>query len=252
MNTLRAVIIDDETAAVNALKLLIAKHVKDVAVIAGTTDCTEGISLIENQKPDIVFLDVSMPDMSGFSLVKQLAYKNFDLIFVTAYERYAIQALKLHVSDFLVKPIDIDELKQAVENILKMRIAHGNEHTRLFLQPELQHNSRIALPVREGLTFVNIADIIQVESSGSYSIFHCVDKKKYMVSKNIGEYEQMLPTTQFFRVHKSHLVNLKKVKKYVRIDGYYVEMEDGSFIEIARRKKDELLQLLLMESKSNI
>lgn len=239
---LRAVIIDDESTAINALMLLLDKHVNFVNVSGATTDCAEGIAMIEEHRPEIVFLDINMPDMSGFSLLKQLRYKDFDLIFTTAYERYAIQAIKHHASDYLMKPVDMEELVQAMKNIRETR--EGKHGSNAGKPRRLEYTGRIGLPVKEGLVYQPVADIIRIESDGNYCTFYTTGARKYIVSKNIGEYEELLPAGEFFRAHKSHLINIQKVKKYIRTDGYFVEMEDGSMVEIARRKKDEFLQVM--------
>jgi two-component system LytT family response regulator len=221
---MKAIIIDDEKAAVRNLSLLIERHIDEITIVAATTNAREGIKAIESEKPDIVFLDISMPGMDGFALLHELKYNDFDLVFTTAHEQYAIQAFKHQATDYLVKPIDIDELKHAVQR--------------------LRMDSRIGLAVKEGLIYLAVADISRVESSGSYCVFHTADHNKYIVSKNIGEYESVLPGDIFFRIHKSDLINIKKVRKYIRSNGYFVEMDDGTMVEIARRKKDEFLQFM--------
>ena len=238
---LRAVIIDDEPAAINALKMIVEKHINEIEIVSHTTDCHYGIRYIEENKPEIVFLDISMPEMSGFTLLKQLSWKDFNLVFTTAHERYAIQAIRSNATDYLVKPIDIDELRQTVENIKGIREKKVNS---LPDQPgrRLEFKGRIGLPVKEGLFYQQVSDIIRIESDGNYCTFFTCDEKKYVVGKNIGEFEDILPSLQFFRCHKSHMINMVKVKKYIRTDGYFVEMEDGSVVEISRRKKDEFLE----------
>jgi two-component system LytT family response regulator len=220
--------------------VLLEKNVPEIQLVATTTDCHEGIAKIEQYKPDIVFLDVSMPDMNGFSLLQQVVYKDFHLIFTTAHEQYAIQAIKHHATDYLLKPIDVDELKHAVQTVMQER----QPQVQSMPVRRLELDSRIGLPIREGLVYHTVSDIIWVESHGNYCTFHTGDGKKYMVSKNIGEYEEILPEREFFRAHKSHLINMRKVKKYIRTDGYFVEMADGATVEISRRKKDEFLQLM--------
>lgn len=242
---LKAVIIDDETAAINALQLLMKKHIPEVNVVGQATNAKEGIALIETHHPDIVFLDVSMPDMSGFALLKELGQHDFHLVFTTAHERYAIQAIKHQAADYLLKPIDIDELKAAIERILQVSSTDGSPRSiKPTVARRLQYSGRIALPIKEGVIYLPVADIVWVASDGNYSTFHTVESKKYLVAKNIGEYEQLLPDSEFFRAHKSHLINIKKVKKFVRTDGYFAEMEGGAKLEIARRKKDEFLQVM--------
>lgn len=241
---LKAVIIDDETAAINALQLLMKKHTPEVEVVGHATKAREGITLIETHSPDIVFLDVSMPDMSGFALLKEVGQYDFHLVFTTAHERFAIQAIKHQAADYLLKPIDIDELKTAVERILLAQNSGNQRLVKPVALQRLQYSGRIALPVKEGVIYLPIADIVWVESDGNYSTFHTVESKKYLVAKNIGEYEQLLPDSEFFRAHKSHLLNIRKVKKFVRTDGYFAEMEGGARLEIARRKKEEFLQVM--------
>ena len=240
---MRAIIIDDEKAAIKNLSMLIERYVDDVTIVAATTNAAEGITSIESKKPEIVFLDISMPEMNGFALLHELKYKGFYLIFTTAHEQYAIQAIKHHATDYLVKPIDIEELRHAVH-----MIGHNRSILPVTAQgpqtPRLRIDGRIGLAVKEGLVYLLVADINRIESSGSYCIFYTTDHNKYIVSKNIGEYEDMLPCDVFFRIHKSYLINIKKVRKYIRSNGYFVEMEDGALVEISRRKKDEFLLLM--------
>lgn len=241
---LNAIIIDDEVAAIKTLSLLIEQHTPEVKLLTATTHCEQAISIIEEQKPEIVFLDISMPDMSGFSLLQKLNYRDFRLVFTTAHEQYAIQAIKHHATDYLIKPIDIDELKQAIQTIVNTTLAQAAKSNEITGNRRLDMNSLIGLPIREGLVYHSVSDIIWVESHGNYCTFHINDAKKCMVSKNIGEYEELLPAKDFFRAHKSSLINVRKVRKYIRTDGYFVEMSDGAIVEISRRKKDEFLQLM--------
>lgn len=243
---LRGIIIDDEAAAIKTLSLLIKKYIQEVNIIDTAASGKTGILSIEKHQPDIVFLDVSMPDMTGFALLQELRYKDFFLVFTTAHEKYAIEAIRHHATDYLVKPIDIDELKRTVHSIIELKekkdspaIINDQHHN-----PKLSMNSRISLPIRDGLVYYMVSDILWIESNGNYSTFHMADSMKYLVSKNLGEYEDILPDTDFFRAHKSFLINIRRVKKYIRTDGYFAEMGDGSVIEIARRKKDDFLNLM--------
>ncbi|MGZ4157620.1 MAG: LytR/AlgR family response regulator transcription factor, partial [Bacteroidia bacterium] len=200
----------------------------------------------KKHEPDIVFLDIEMPNGNGFSLLQRFEEITFQLIFTTAYENYAIAAIRHHALDYLLKPIDIDELKAAIKNAstaIKNKPA-VNRYSDFINERKADITSRIALPIKDGIVYLTLSEIIRVESDGSYSTFYNSDGKKYVVSKNLKEYEDILPTREFFRSHKSHLINIKKVKKYLRTDGYFAEMEDGSVIEISRRKKDEFLQLM--------
>ena len=237
----KAVVIDDELAAVKTLCLLIEQHIPEIQVISATTVAEKAIKVIEAEKPEIVFLDINMRDMDGFTFLNRLGYKDFHLVVTTAHKKYAIQAIKNHASDYLLKPIDVDELKQAVETIIYSRRPEEVFRNAAFALPKLKSNGKIGLPVKDGMIYRAVADINWIESNGNYCTFHACDGQKYVTSKNIGEYEDMLPEQLFFRTHKSYIVNIEKVRRYIRNDGNFVQMEDGTIIEMSRRKKDEFL-----------
>ena len=243
---MNALIIDDEKNGREILSKLIGNYCNEVTILGTASNAEEGYQFIKEHEPDIVFLDIEMPNGNGFSLLQRFEEIPFQIVFTTAYENYAIQAIRHHALDYLLKPIDIDELRDAVKNAsaaIKNKTAI-NRYSGFLAEKRAEMSGRISLPIKDGIVYLNIAEIIRVESDGSYSTFYSSDGKKYMVSKNLGEYESILPLNEFFRSHKSHLINIKKVKKYLRTDGYFAEMEDGSVIEISRRKKDEFLQLM--------
>jgi two-component system, LytTR family, response regulator len=231
---LRAVIIDDEVAGLNALQLLIGKYVEQVKVVATTTKAPQGVSLIEDYKPEIVFLDISMPDMNGFTLLKQLEYKNFNLVFTTAHREYAIQAIKHNAVDYLLKPVDVAELQSCIGNIMD----------KTKPQPAKTSSNTIGLSVKDGIVFIRHSDIIRLEASGSYTVFYLDKNVKHVASRSLKEYEAQLNPDSFYRCHNSHLVNLKKVVKFVSSSGFMAQMTDGSLAEIARKNKEEFLALL--------
>ena len=233
---LRAVIIDDEPSGISALELLITKHVEEVKIVATTTSAVKGISLIENYKPEILFLDVSMPEINGFMLLKKLQYSDFHLIFTTAHEEYAIQAIKHDACDYLLKPIDVNELKECIAKILK----GGNFNP----QEKASYSSTIPLAVKDGIIFIKTSEIIRLEASGSYTTFYLDHNVKQVASKSLKEYEAQLNPTLFYRCHNSHLINLDKVVKFISNNGFLALMVDGSSAEIARKNKDQFLELL--------
>lgn len=243
---MKAVIIDDEKKGRDILLKLIQNYCKSVNVVALGTNADEGYELIIKHNPDVIFLDIEMPNGNGFSLLEKFEEIQFQIIFTTAYDNYAIKAIKYHALDYLLKPIDIDELQLAVESVKKIIESKSvsNRYSEFLTSRKLELSGRLAVPVKDGIAYLTVADIIRVESDGSYSTFYTSDAKKYVASKNLGEFEEMLPSKEFFRAHKSHLINVKKVKKYIRTDGNFVEMEDGSMVEVARRKKDEFLQIM--------
>jgi two-component system LytT family response regulator len=232
----RSIIIDDEAIGINALKVLIAKHTPEVRVVATATDPLEGITLIENYKPDIVFLDISMPKLDGFALLDQLTHKDFKLVFTTAHEEYALKAIKIRASDYLLKPIDIEELKNCVASLSQPderapKGRNGDQHI-------------IELSVRDGIIFIRPKDIIRLEADGSYTTFYLENSVKHVASKNLKECESLLTAPFFFRCHSSHVVNLKKVVKMVSADGLFALMSDGSMPEIGRKNKEAFLERL--------
>lgn len=240
--TIKAIIIDDEQKGIETLQKLIQDYCQQVDVVATSLNIHEAYSLILLHKPHVVFLDVEMPEGDGFSLLGRFIERDFQIIMTTAFDEYALKAIKHHAFDYLLKPIDINELIFAVDCVKKiLKIAPGIEQTR---HQKLTLASRLALPVKEGFVYLTVGDIVRIESDEGYSVFHNVDGKKYIVSKHLKDYEEMLPEKEFFRIHKSHLINVKKVKKYIRTEGTFIEMEDGTLVEIARRKKDEFLQVM--------
>ena len=243
---MRAIIIDDEKKGREILKSLIETYCKEVEIIVQACNAEEGYELIQKHEPDVVFLDVEMPSGDGFSLLERFDEITFQIVFTTAFDDYAIKAIKFHALDYLLKPIDIDELRVAVENVKKALQEERGTNNRYMemLQSRKENTGKLALPIKDGIVYLSISEIIRVESDGAYSIFYTDCGKKHLSSKNLGEYEEILPAFGFFRVHRSHIINVKKVKKFIRSDGNFIEMEDGSRVEIARRKKDEFLEIM--------
>lgn len=235
---LRAIIIDDEPAGIKVLRLMIEKYPEDLRLVASSTSAEEGIILIEDYKPDVVFLDISMPEMNGFEMLEKLNFKEFNLVFTTAHKEYALQAIKNKAFDYLLKPIDAGEFKKCVQNL----IAAATDKSTIKVKTSSQ--GLIEVQVRDGIIFVKQKDIISLEASGSYTIFHLVGSVKHLASKSIKEFEVLLDTDIFCRCHHSYIVNLNKVEKFVNHEGFYAQMDDSSKIEISRRNKDVFLEKL--------
>jgi two-component system LytT family response regulator len=244
---MKAIIIDDEKKGREILRSLIENYCKQVEIIAQASNANEGYELIEEYQPDVIFLDVEMPNGDGFSLLERFEEIKFQIIFTTAFDDYAIKAIKFHALDYLLKPVDIDELRLAVANVEKMlqsKQPQENRYSELISSRKREHSGKLALPIKDGIIYLSISEIVRVESDGAYSIFYTTSGKKHLSSKNLGEYEEMLLALGFFRIHRSHMINVKKVKKFIRGEGNFVEMEDNSLVEISRRKKDEFLQFM--------
>ena len=241
-----AIIIDDELKGRIALRQKLFDYCKDVHLIGEAENGEEGITLINILKPDIVFLDIEMPRMDGFDMLLRLQQKNFDLIFTTAYDQYAIKAIKYAAFDYLLKPIDIEELKTAVaksnnnsqENTgKKLEVLDQNLHTKVLL-------NKIAIPTLEGLLFYNIADIIHLEANRNYTTIYFNNDLKLIASKTLKDFEELLPPDIFIRIHYSHLINLNFIKRYIRGDGGQIELKDGTIVDVSRRKKEEFLKAI--------
>lgn len=254
--SLRAVIIDDETNAREALTNLIRIVSPEVNICGEARNADSGIELIRRERPNLIFLDIQMPGKSGFDLLSSFEKVDFGVIFTTAYQEYAIRAFRFSAIDYLLKPIDPDELQTAVGKF-RDRTGSVNPEQLQILQEQLDpvraprlitrkrnDNQRIALPTAEGIHFVQMTDIIQCESLGSYTKFHLVKGPTIVVSRLLKEYEEILDNYYFFRVHQSNIINLEHIKRYVKGDGGQVWMSDNTEIEVSRRRKEEFLSLL--------
>jgi two-component system LytT family response regulator len=245
---LKAIIVDDEAPSRKALQIALTDYCPSVQVIYVAETPEKGIEAIKNYKPDIVFLDVQMPGMSGFDLLSHFPEIDFDIVFITAHDHYAIKAIRFSALDYLLKPIQIDELMVAVKKAEeKKHKKHTNwQYKSLYENVQSKHNASgsIAVPTGDGLLFIKTENIIRCEAEGNYVIIYQAGKEKMLITKTLGDIESMLSAKQFFRVHNSHLINLSQIKKYIRGDGGYVIMSDNSTVDVARRKKEEFMQML--------
>jgi two-component system LytT family response regulator len=244
---LTAIIIDDEQKGRIALKQKLCDYCPGVELLAEAGDGAEGLKLIEKYEPKIVFLDIEMPRMDGFEMLKQLRNKNFHIIFTTAYDQYAIKAIKYSAFDYLLKPVDIEELKAAVERIQEY-LPQAQTAKKLEALEQNLHGkgifNKIAIPTLDGLLFFNINDIIHLEASSNYTTIYFKDHSKLTASKTLKDFEELLPVDIFFRPHHSHIINLNYIKRYLKGDGGQIEMQNGNYVDVARRRKDEFLKII--------
>ena len=245
---LKAVLIDDEESSLSSLKEKITAYCPQVQIAALCDNAAKGIEAIDNLHPDIVFLDIEMPVMNGFVMLQQLHYKNFELIFTTAYDHYAIKAIRYSALDYLVKPIEIDDLKIAVNKAEEKRNhSYPNPQIELLVEQLMNKKnsfSRIAIPTTEGLQFIKIEDIIYLEASINYTHIYCEGEKKYLVSRTLKDFEDMLPHDIFLRIHNSYIINKNFAEKYIRGDGGQVVLSNGVILDVAKRKKSEFLKAI--------
>ena len=245
---LTAVIIDDDESNISSLKEKLNRHCPQVQVIAACDNAIDAIDVIETKKPEVIFLDIEMPVMNGFVMLQQLNYKNFELIFTTAYDHYAIRAIRFSALDYLVKPIEIEELKNAVSKAEEKRNrGTPNPQLEILLEQMLTKHSdslRIAIPTTEGLQFIKLKEIIYMEATGNYTFFYLKDKQKIIVCRTLKDFEEMLPGDTFLRIHHSYIINKEYVEKYIRGEGGQVVLSDGTTLDVAKRKKTEFLKAI--------
>jgi two-component system, LytTR family, response regulator len=244
---LKTIIVDDEFRGRQTLQNLLTDNCPEINIVEACDSAAAAKEAIEKHHPHLVFLDVEMPHQNGFNLLESLKEVDFDVIFTTAHSHHAIKAIKFSAMDYLLKPIDIDELKAAVEKVAHKKAQEKNKNVELLIQNTKHSNkfNKIALPTTDGFVFVNLNEIIRCEASGSYTLFYFDKRESLLVCKNLKEYEDLLSDMNFFRIHHSHLVNMSNIQRYIRGDGGQVIMQDGSVIEVARRKKEMFLQKLM-------
>jgi two-component system LytT family response regulator len=240
---IKAVLIDDIPAAIKMLESDLQTHCPEIEVIGKAASVVSAAKLLREMKPEVVFLDIELEDGNAFDLLQILPEINFKIIFVTASDKYAIRAFRFSAIDYLLKPIDIDELKAAVQ---KIKNYDSKEKIDVLLDHWSNKNvsDRIALHSNDEIKIVNLLDIVRCESDNNYTNFYFVNKGRFLVTRTLKSYDQLLSESGFIRVHQSHLVNIKHIKSYVKTDGGYLLMSDQSRVPVAVRKKAEVMDLL--------
>lgn len=247
MDKLRAILVDDEKSSLQNLQQKLLEFCPDINVIAVADKPEDAIMIIRKNKLDVIFLDIEMPRMSGFLMLDELTDYNGEIIFTTAYNHYAVDAIRISAFDYLVKPVSITELQNAVARLVKYKQTETRQRLDILWQSLSETKSqedKIAVPTSEGFEFIIIKTIIHIESSSNYSKLFLSDGKTMLVTKLLKDFEEMLLPYRFYRVHNSHLINLNYIKKYIRGEGGQVILQTGEAIDVARRKKDEFLKLI--------
>jgi len=261
---LNAIIVEDERNTQELLKSYLEEYCEDVAVLAMAQGVKTAIAAIEAHKPDLVFLDIELMDGDGFQVLEHFGTVPFDVIFTTAYNQYALRAFKFSATDYLLKPIDIEELQEAVKRVAEKRdtlkkaqsegaLGLDNVHLQALVQnlrgAATSTFRKIVLPTNNGFTVCEPSDIVRCEADRNYTYIFLKDKRKILVSKTIKEYEEMLEDHDFFRIHQSHLINLHYLKNYIRGRGGAVELTDGTVIDVAARKKADFMRRLSLSEE---
>lgn len=241
----KSVIIDDEQNAREALEQILTNFCEDIAIVGKAENIKTGKDLILKTKPDIVFLDIEMPDGTGFDLLEQLPEHNFSLIFATGHNDFALQAFQYNALDYILKPVDIDDVINAVEKAKKTKPQINEELVKqLLLSVNEKQHKKLILKTSEEIHIITVDDIIRCEAEGGYTTFYLTDRNKILISKNLKEYESILKNNGFIRTHNSHLVNMNYIEKYKKSDGGFLIMKDKTQIPVSLRKKEAVLDAL--------
>lgn len=245
MEVIKVMALDDERGNLEYLELLLGQHFPQLHIAALCDDPYDGLVLLRERQPQLVFMDIDMPGMSGFEVLKRLEPLPFEVIFVTAYNQYAIDAFDCNAVGYLTKPVETQKFISTVAKAIR-RIQEQTYHRNLFslLEASMQKKGaadKIPLATGEGLVFVKLDEIMYCESSGNYTQFHLVGNKTILVSRQLGEYDKLLPGLDFCRIHESYIINLSYLKEYIKGSGGSVVLENGAELPVAQRRKEALL-----------
>jgi two-component system LytT family response regulator len=244
-STFKAVIVDDELSGIEVLEYALKRHCPEIEIIQTFSSSVDALDKIPSIAPDVLFVDVEMPQLNGFELVEQLASLNMQVIFTTAYNEFALKAFRVSALDYLLKPVDVDELKAAVSKLKSFNKPDNQAMDALmdYIKSQKQLN-KISISTEKGIHFIDTVEVLYCLSTGPYTVFYLKGGQELVCSKSIGEYEKTLEDKGFYRIHNSSLINVEHLKRFVRTDGGYVEMSDGKTLTVSRRKKDEFLSYL--------
>jgi two-component system LytT family response regulator len=251
---MRSIIIDDEPGNIDTLRDLLKNNCPNIEVVGSALNAGEALALINQLKPDLIFLDIQMPGQSGFDLLRQFSRYDFEIIFVTAYDQYGIQAIKFSAIDYLLKPVQIEDLKSAIEKVQK-KLDQKKDNLLLanlldyLKDKENKDKHKLALATSKETIFVSPDKIVRCESSNAYTVFFFDDRKKLTVSRPIYEFEELLADYGFIRCHQSHLVNKNSITSWRKEDGGHLLLQDGSTIPVSRSKRDIVFEKLVTTKK---
>jgi two-component system LytT family response regulator len=244
----RTIIVEDDVKHIRSLKKMVHEHCPQIEIVGEAKNVTDAYKLINELGPDLVFLDIILHKQTAFDLLDKLMPFDFEVIFITSYEKYTLKAIKYAALDYLIKPLVVKELQAATKKAVKRIFEKYVNHQLDLLMTNVKAvqnnlNQKIAVPTVEGFVFIQMQDIIRCEAHGAYTYIFTNKKDKVIASKNIKEYEEILPKNFFFRIHNSHLININRMLRYNKGRGGTVTMEDGTQIEVASRRRGEFLKL---------
>ncbi len=239
--TLRTIIVDDEPDSVQLLQLQLSKHCPQVELVGTYTSSVKALKDIETLQPDLLFLDIEMPVMNGFELLERILHLNFSVVFVTAYNQFALKAFRFNALDFLVKPVDTTELTEAVTKAEKRIRPTASQLTMLQKQLRGEPVTKIAIPGQHGVSFIDLNEIVFAEASNNYSKLELTDGRHFLISKTLKDVQEVLEEEHFLRVHRQYIVNLNHVKQFNRNEGI-LTMSNAATIPVARNQKEHLIE----------
>jgi two-component system LytT family response regulator len=242
-----AILIDDELSSLQNLQKKLEEYCPSIKVIAALEKPQEAVDIIKQNRPDVLFLDIEMPKMSGFRLLEALGDYDAEIIFTTAFNHFSIEAIRISAFDYLVKPVSISDLQNAISRLSQKKSKQTRDRLNVLRQSMSEikgQENKIAVPTNAGLEFLVIRNIVRIESSANYSRIYLINGQSLFVTRLLKDFEEMLLPYRFFRIHNSHLINLNYIHKYLRGDGGQVVMENGDVVDVSRRKKDEFLTQL--------
>lgn len=241
---IKALIVDDEESGEKLLTKLVTRKHPDVTLLPSADSVESAVEAIDRYKPDLVFLDIRLGNNTGFEVLERSTYKSYHVIFVSAYSQYALKAIKSSAVDYLLKPVDMDDLHTAIDRFKSRKNSITSEQLSQIKKTlkTSETNNKLVVPVREGYEFIKTADVLYITADENYSHIHLSSGNQKLASKTLGYFEERLEGEHFFRIHKSHLINLQEIVAYEHGNGGFVKMADGKRMEVSRRKKKELLE----------
>src|SRR5690554_5668474 len=247
-----AVLVDDDSNLREGMKVLLSRYAPEIRILGEAENVSDAVSVIDGMNPQVVFLDIQLANGTGFDILEKLTEKNgkisFQVVFITAHEQYAIKAFRFSALDFLLKPVDPDELQKVIQKIkTTLQKNDSFSHIDLLLEnirKKVDNFKRIALSTSDGIHLFEVSDIIRCESTDNYTTFYIKNSKPVMISKTLKEYEELLAQHGFERIHQSHLINLAYLKSYIKKDGGYVIMSHNTHLPVSQRKKDRLQDII--------
>ncbi|MCK9202881.1 MAG: LytTR family DNA-binding domain-containing protein [Bacteroidales bacterium] len=241
---IKIVLVDDDKTSILTLKTLLTNNFQNMDIVGDAYSVSEAVPLIDKVKPELVFLDINLPDGEGFDVIERVTFKEFRVIFITAFDKYAVRAFEFSALHYLVKPITLEMLESAINRFRDLKVEEIDNRITVLRDNLKTKNEKIIIPSTDGLNIVRLADIIRLEASDVYTLFYLTNGQRFVASKPLNNYEKILEDLPFSRIHSKHLINLMFVKRYIKGKGGSVILEDNTEVEVSVRKKADFIEKL--------